>query len=80
MQSRKSGVKTGSQARTDMEKKSGSMTTLSLLGVAAMAAGVLLMRTQKQPRPKDEPMDELVQAGETVPGLLSLDRLRELGI
>ena len=63
-----------------MDKKSRSMTTLGLLGAAAMAAGVLLLRTQKQPRPKDEPMEQLVQAGETVPGLVSLDRLRELGI
>ena len=67
----------GMGARKDMETT--RKVTLGVLGVVAMAAGVLLVRTQKQPRPKDEPA-ELVQAGETVPGILSLERIRELGI
>ena len=51
--------------------------TYSLLGAAALAAGVLLVRQQKQvegERPKSVP------AGETVPAVISLERLRELGI
>ena len=51
--------------------------TFSLIGAAALAAGMLLVRQQKvveDERPK------LVPAGETVPAEISLDRLRELGI
>lgn len=51
--------------------------TYSLLGAAAVAAGVLLLRQQKvgeDNRPK------VVPAGESVPAVLQLDRLRELGI
>ena len=51
--------------------------TYSLLGAAALAAGLLLVRQQKlveDERPK------LVPAGETVPANISLERLRELGI
>ena len=51
--------------------------TYSLLGAAAVAAGVLLVRQQKvgeDDRPK------VVPAGETVPAVIKLDRLRELGI
>jgi len=51
--------------------------TYSLLGAAALAAGLLLVRQQKlveDERPK------VVPAGETVPAIISLERLRELGI
>lgn len=51
--------------------------TYSLLGAAALAAGLLLIRQQKQ--------EDLVAAGEPAPGEsvpseISLERLRELGI
>lgn len=51
--------------------------TYSLLGAAALAAGLLLIRQQKQ--------EDLVVAGEPAPGEsvpseISLERLRELGI
>lgn len=51
--------------------------TFSLLGAAALAAGVLLMRQQK---PVEDESPRLVPAGETVPAVISLERLRELGI
>lgn len=50
--------------------------TVSLIGVAALAAGLVLIRQQRQvenPRLRDVP------PGETVPTEISLDRLRELG-
>ncbi len=51
--------------------------TYSLLGAAALAAGLLLIRQQKQ--------EDLKVAGELAPGEagpseISLERLRELGI
>jgi len=51
--------------------------TYSLLGAAALAAGLILVRQQKlveDERPK------IVPAGETVPATISLEKLRELGI
>ena len=51
--------------------------TYSLLGAAALAAGVLLVRQQK---PAEEERPKMVPAGETVPAVISLERLRELGI
>jgi len=51
--------------------------TLGILGVAAAVASLLLIRQTKQITPK-EAID--VPAGETVPGNISLERLRELGI
>ena len=51
--------------------------TYSLLGAAAVAAGVLLVRQQK---PAEEERPKMVPAGETVPAVISLERLRELGI
>lgn len=50
--------------------------TLSILGAAAVAAGVLLVRGQKA----EDSQPKLVPAGETVPAVISLERLRELGI
>ena len=51
--------------------------TLGILGAAVAVASLLLIRQTKQITPK-EAVD--VQAGETVPGSISLERLRELGI
>ncbi len=51
--------------------------TLGILGAAAAVASLLLIRSTKQVTPKetvDLPTDE------TVPGTISLERLRELGI
>jgi hypothetical protein len=51
--------------------------TVSLLGVAAVAASLVLLRQQKQPElPRQH---RVTPAGETVPGTISLERLRELG-
>ncbi|MGI9627287.1 MAG: hypothetical protein ACR2QM_10665 [Longimicrobiales bacterium] len=54
--------------------------SVSLLGTAALAAGLVLLR-QGNPRPEPETatVDE-VPPGETVPAQISLDKLRELGI
>ena len=49
---------------------------VSLLGVAAVAAGLVLIR-QKGPEPQYRIRD--VHAGESQPGTISLERLRELG-
>jgi len=54
--------------------------TVSLLGVAAVAASVLALR---QPRPTPVRSSETarsVPAGETVPAQISLERIRELGL
>jgi len=51
--------------------------TYSLLGAAALAAGLLLVRQQKLVEPE---RPKMVPAGETIPAVISLDRLRELGI
>lgn len=50
--------------------------TVSLLGVAALAAGLMLLRQQKQ---VESPRLKEVPAGESVPSQISLERLRELG-
>ena len=49
--------------------------TLGLVGVAAVAAGLLLMRQQKQTQPK-----EAVAEAESASGTITLDRMRELGL
>lgn len=52
--------------------------TLGLLGAAALAAGVLLVRQQRlQPTQFERP--RAVPAGETQPAAISLERIRELG-
>jgi hypothetical protein len=51
--------------------------TYSILGAAAVAAGMLLVRQQKQ---VEDERPKLVPAGETVPAVISLERLREVGI
>jgi hypothetical protein len=50
--------------------------TVSLIGVAALAAGLLLIRQQRQVDPSR--LKE-VPPGETLPTEISLDRLRESG-
>ena len=50
--------------------------TVSLIGAAALAAGPLLLRQQKQ---VESPRLKEVPAGESVPSEISLERLRELG-
>ena len=49
----------------------------SLLGAAALAAGLLLIRQQKQ---EDLKVAGELAPGESVPSEISLERLRELGI
>ncbi|MEZ4417387.1 MAG: hypothetical protein R3E10_16655 [Gemmatimonadota bacterium] len=51
--------------------------TYGLLGAAALAASVLLIRAQKQPQAEEI---DAVPPGENVPGQIRLDKLRELGI
>jgi len=51
---------------------------VSLLGAAAVAAGVLLIR-QKGPEPEAKPGVGSMLAGESRPGTISLERIRELG-
>ena len=48
---------------------------VSLLGVAAVAAGLVLIR--QKPEPQLRMRD--VHAGESQPGTISLEKLRELG-
>ena len=49
--------------------------TLGIVGAAALAAGLLLMRQQKQTQPK-EAIAEAENASRTLP----LERMRELGL
>ncbi|GMR11825.1 MAG: hypothetical protein BMS9Abin29_0010 [Gemmatimonadota bacterium] len=51
--------------------------TYSLLGAAALAAGLLLIRQQKQENLK---VAGELAPGESTPSDISLERLRELGI
>ena len=51
--------------------------TYSILGVAAVAASIFLVRQQKG---VDVERPRVVPAGETVPAVIELERLRELGI
>ena len=50
--------------------------TVGLLGAAALAAGLLLVRQQKDP---DRERPSSVPAGETQPATISLERIRALG-
>ena len=52
--------------------------TISLVGAAALAAGILLVRQQKQIDPKDSA--SAIPPVKTVQVQVSLERLRELGI
>ena len=68
------GVTTGRNAGGVIRKIS-----VSLLGTAALAAGLILLRGNSQPESEAVTVDE-VPPGETVPGQIRLDKLRELGI
>ena len=52
--------------------------TYGVLGAAALAASVLLIRSQREVAPAE--VLEEVPAGEETPGQVRLERLRELGI
>jgi len=49
---------------------------LGLVGAAAVAAGLLLMRQQKQTQPKEA----LIEAQSASSGTTMLERMRELGL
>ena len=56
--------------------------TAGLLGAAAVAASLIVLRQPRTPVPQNaHSPDEgdAVPAGERVPGQISLDRIRELG-
>ena len=54
--------------------------TVSLIGTAALAAGLVLLRQGGvRPLPETATVEE-VPPGEDVPGQIRLERLRELGI
>lgn len=54
--------------------------TVSLLGTAALAAGLVLLRQgNSRPQPDAASVEE-VPPGESVPAQIRLDKLRELGI
>ena len=48
---------------------------LGIVGAAALAASLLLMRQQKQSQPK-----EAVAEAESATGAITLERMRELGL
>ena len=50
---------------------------IGLLGAAALATTILLVRQQKQVEAGDA---RLIPAGETQPSTISLERIRELGL
>ena len=54
--------------------------TVGLLGAAAVAAGVHLLRQHRQSPPPDPKPVTAVPAGETRPVTLSLERLRAVGL
>ncbi|MDH3424613.1 MAG: hypothetical protein OEN00_16575 [Gemmatimonadota bacterium] len=50
---------------------------IGLLGAAALATTILLVRQQKEETPNDS---RLIPAGESQPTTISLERIRELGL
>jgi hypothetical protein len=63
----------------DMKEGKIRALAVSLMSAAAVAAGLLLIRQQRHEDLEPNP-ENMVPAGETVPGAISLERLRELGI
>lgn len=63
------------------DTKEGKLRTfaVSIMSAAAVAAGLLLIKGQRH-EDVEQSLDNVVPAGETVPGTISLERLRELGI
>lgn len=53
--------------------------TAGLLGAAAVAASLIVLRQPRPATPSASVDTGSVPAGERVPGQISLDRLRELG-
>jgi len=53
--------------------------TLSLIGAAALTAGLVLVRQPREPE-VDAPRLKNTPAGESVEATISLDRIRELGL
>jgi hypothetical protein len=51
--------------------------TMGFLGAVAVAAGVVLLRGQREEATQ---LTEEIPPGETMPGQIQPDRLRELGI
>lgn len=51
---------------------------IGLIGAAAVATTILVVRQQKEVDAKDPP--RLVPAGESQPTTISLERIRELGL
>ena len=69
------GMNTGRNAGGAIRK-----ITVSLIGAAALAAGLVLLRQgNARAEPVEAAIDE-VPPGESVPGKIRLDKLRELGI
>ena len=54
--------------------------TLGLVGAAAVAAGLLLMRQQKQTQPKEALAEAESASGAITSGTTTLERMRELGL
>ena len=54
--------------------------TVSLIGAAALAAGLALLRQGSSRSEQIEATVDEVPPGESVPGTIRLERLRELGI
>ncbi len=50
---------------------------IGLLGAAALATTILLVRQQKEVEPE---APRLIPAGETQPTTISMERIRELGL
>jgi hypothetical protein len=72
------GTVRASEGRAKSSQREASIRTLivSIIGVAAVTAGLVLFRQQKQ---VGAPVLKQVPAGENHPGTISLERLRELG-
>ena len=51
--------------------------TMGLIGAVAVAASVILIRSQKE---EQDHATEVIPPGESVPGEIHLEKLRELGI
>jgi len=50
---------------------------VSLLGAAALAASLVLLKQQREEEARTQP--RMVPPGESMPGAISLERLRERG-
>jgi hypothetical protein len=65
--------------RHDMREGKLRTFAVSVMSAVAVAAGLLLIKGQRH-EDVEQSLDNVVPAGETVPGTISLERLRELGI